>query len=124
LKDLESFSYEGKALLSTWILKIAIRLAINYSTRRWAWAPQDEIEQLPAPGCTEEVTSNRQLCDIVAKAMDSLPAEQRALLSLAADDVAHAEIAEILGIYVVGTVRTQLFRARNDLRRKLSQCAK
>lgn len=120
LEKLGSFDLERSARPSTWISTIAIRLAINCGMRQKTSAPEQDIEQLPARGCPEEDASNRQLCERVARAMDALPNEQRALLILAADDVPHNEIAEILGLRTVEAVRTRLWRARAELREKVS----
>jgi RNA polymerase sigma factor (sigma-70 family) len=120
MQELGAFEFEGSARLSTWISTIAVNLAINEARRQRTWAPAEAIEELPAPGCPEEHTSNRQQCDRVAKAMDALSDDERALLSLAAAHVPHSEIAEIMGFRTVEAARTRFRRARAALRERVS----
>jgi RNA polymerase sigma-70 factor (ECF subfamily) len=61
--------------------------------------------------------------DEVLRAIDELPDEFRETLVLSdVEDLTYAEIAEILGV-PVGTVKSRLFRARQQLQRRLYEYA-
>jgi len=63
------------------------------------------------------------LGDEVTKAMDALPAEFREIILLCdIEGFTYEEIAEILEV-PIGTVRSRLFRARNELKDKLARYA-
>ncbi len=67
----------------------------------------------------ERITGDRELLDRVNRAIDSLPAAQRAVLTLKVmHDVATPEICRILDL-TEANMRVLLHRARHGLRRKL-----
>ena len=79
--------------------------------------PQPEPERARGP---EERTATREASDLLLRAVDRLPAQDRALLTLRyREGLSDAEVAEATGM-PVGTVKTRIFRARARLRQDLS----
>lgn len=106
-------SYRGSSGVRSWLFGIAWRKAKG-AQRAWfrrrarddAWAT-DMTEQVVASSSPDEV--------LVSRALDTLPAEQRAavLLCLTAG-ASHAEAAEILGA-PLGTVKSHVARGKARL---------
>ena len=121
IRHLPRFDPSGPATLSTWILTIATRTAID-ALRRKRPGQEDEavLGALEAAGAgPDEVAGGRQLEARLTAAMAGLPADQRAVLVLRVfHDLDYPEIAEALAIEE-GTVKSRLSRARTALRRLL-----
>ncbi len=114
------FDPSGTAKVSTWLLTIATRLALDARKRRRLEAvPIEDAEARPADSTPELRTERRQLGDALAEAAASLPDEQRAALLLA--DVHGLSTAEIASALEVpeNTAKTRLFRAREKMRAAL-----
>ncbi len=80
-------------------------------------APQDFGGELPLAVEPIEEYVEQQMSEPVAKALDALAPDQRAVLVLAdIEEYSYQEIAEIVGCSI-GTVRSRLHRARNQLRK-------
>ncbi len=117
-----SFELHGSARLSTWILTIATRLAIDHLRRRRfapiALAPEAlhaVAEDKPAPH------DRRALGAAIAEAVGALPADFRAAFVLSAyHGLSHDEVAGALGVEV-GTVKSRVSRAKAALREKLGE---
>jgi RNA polymerase sigma-70 factor, ECF subfamily len=122
--------FQGESSFYTWVYRIAVNLALtSYRKRRVrALSPSrngrgatphsepidDSSEADPTIGLER---SERER--IVADALDQLGAEQRAIVVLKDfDGHRYEEISAILNI-PVGTVRSRLHRARNELRDRL-----
>jgi RNA polymerase sigma-70 factor (ECF subfamily) len=110
--------------LSPWLYRIAVNLAYDWTTRRrhhWSVALDSVIEQLIAPNgaSPEQTVEERELYGLVYEAIDKLEFKQRAALVLFyLHDFSLAEIAEIMDC-PVGTVKSRLYYARENLRREL-----
>ena len=115
------FDPEGPAKVSTWLLTIATRLALDAKKRRrLAVAPLDDAaEARPADSTPEIRTERRELGAALAEAAAALPDDQRAALLLS--DVHGLSIAEIASALEVpeNTAKTRLFRAREKMRAAL-----
>lgn len=106
-------SFRGDSRLSTWIYRIAIRTGLRIRARcaRTALTVLDEEPAAPA----KNAAGDSALLDRVGAAIDSLPAKLRVTFALfALRDLAHREIAEILGV-PEGTVWSRLHEARKRL---------
>jgi RNA polymerase sigma-70 factor (ECF subfamily) len=110
---LPRFSLQGPARLSTWILTIATRVALDELRRaRPRWASLDDAAQVPSP----ESSERRALGRAIAAAVAGLAPEYRAAFVLRAyHDLEYEEIARALEIDL-GTVKSRLSRARGALR--------
>ena len=78
--------------------------------------------EVPDPGKTpEEAVFAAEDRELLTRALNELPADQREILTLRAiDDLSYSEIARILNLQE-GTVKSRLSRARTALRKKLLQ---
>jgi RNA polymerase sigma-70 factor (ECF subfamily) len=120
-RALPDFDARGSAKLSTWLLTIAMRLALDARKRRsFSTTPiSDASEVAEAAGTPESDVERRQLGIAIARAAEALPDEQRAAFVLAEfHGMSIAEIADALGV-PENTAKTRLFRAREKLRAEL-----
>ncbi len=83
--------------------------------------PPDTLDLAAATSPTPESTiAAREASDLLTRAVDSLPAQDRFLIDLRyREGQSDVEVAEATGMNV-NTVRTRLFRARQTLRKLLS----
>lgn len=102
---------------SRWLLTIATRLAINEGKRRDRLAVAGDSTPEPSTWATPESESVRgELGRAIERAIAQLPADRRAVFVLAElHDLPLAEIGAVLGV-PENTVKTRLFRAREQLR--------
>jgi len=114
--------FRGASQLSTWIIGIAYRRALNALRRARLRPVADEPfdEDSVSVGSSEEGETNEQW---LALGLESLPMEQRMALELTYT-LGHSceEVAAILDC-PVNTVKTRLFRARETLKRVLPELA-
>jgi RNA polymerase sigma-70 factor (ECF subfamily) len=119
-RALPDFDPRGSAKLSTWILCITSRLAINELKRRRP--PVEPISpDLVASSAADGTLTRARQRDAIARALGELSAEQQAAFVLhqfhGFDDAA---VAAALGIEV-GAVKSRLHRARTRLRAALAE---
>ncbi len=114
-------SYNGASKVSTWVFAIAYRKALKALSagRRQhesldELTPQDHpVDSGPGP---EECFADRQDQVLVARALETLSAEHRAVVELAYfHGIGYREIAEVVGC-PPDTVKTRMFHARRRLR--------
>jgi RNA polymerase sigma-70 factor (ECF subfamily) len=120
---LSRFRPDGPARLSTWILTIATRLALNELRRAGRpTVPLDAVaEHLGGGEPADRAAERRRLGRAIARAIGALPVEYRAALVLREyHGLDYAEIAEVLEIDL-GTVKSRLSRARSKLRDALEE---
>ena len=113
LRALPKFEPAGPAKLSTWILTIATRLALNELRRPdLASLERDPI----GPDRADTNIERKRLGAAIAAGVAALSDPQRAVLVLREyHDLDYAEIADVLELDV-GTVKSRLARARSALR--------
>jgi RNA polymerase sigma-70 factor (ECF subfamily) len=115
---LPRFDRSGPARLSTWILTIATRLAVDELRRR----PLRTVEiddRLPGASRTDEAAERRALRAALGRAIAELTPEQRAVVLLReVHGLEYDEIARALEVDL-GTVKSRLSRARAALRAAL-----
>jgi RNA polymerase sigma-70 factor (ECF subfamily) len=121
------FDLEAQARPSTWLLTIAVRLAINAkkelarSARPISFLDGAEMVHASTP---ETERARRELGRAIERAAAELSDDQRAVFLLAQfHGLSIAEIASALEI-PENTVKTRLFRARSHLRGRLASYAK
>lgn len=116
--------FEGRALFSTWLTRIAVYEALNRmkarSKRRVLDATLDNVPELhdhfPDPEHERLAAETRA---IIEDAIDRLPALYRAVFVMrSVEDMSTSEAAQCLDISEE-TVKTRLLRARRMLRRRL-----
>ena len=129
-RNLGSFQFESA--FSTWLFRLCSNICLDFlraKKRRAAVSltmTDDEGEEnqleIPDPGKTpEEAVFAAEDRELLTRALNELPADQREILTLRAiDDLSYSEIARILNLQE-GTVKSRLSRARTALRKKLLQ---
>jgi RNA polymerase sigma-70 factor (ECF subfamily) len=118
-RALPSFRPDGPARLSTWILTIATRLALDeLARRRPSSISIDAAHQVAGPQDTDGV-ERQHLRRAILTALDALSADQRAVFVLREHhELDYEEIAHALQVDL-NTVKSRLFRARTSLRQAL-----
>lgn len=120
---LDRFDLDGRARLSTWMLTIATRIALNQLRRREPEAlDAAAIAEFCAEGeSSEALLARSELARLVGRALASLTPEHRAAIVLREyHELGYAEIAAALAIDV-GTVKSRLSRARRHIREIVGQ---
>lgn len=113
--------FQRKSRFYTWLYRIAFNSAIGMARRAkrrgTVAVPNDDLQEFPSNGATPEERQQREeSIQAVRAAIDTLPAEYRAVIVLREiNDTSYEEIAEITGV-PLGTVRSRLYRARAMLR--------
>jgi RNA polymerase sigma-70 factor (ECF subfamily) len=119
---LERYEPGGTARLSTWILTIAARLALNElrKTRRKV-VPLSDAGELKVEADGDRALQRQQLARALVRAIAELDEKQRAVVLLREyHGFEYAEIADALQIGV-NTVKSRLARARASLREALRE---
>lgn len=121
-RALPTFSIQGPARLSTWILTIASRRAIDELRRRELRPQPAALElELPAPERTDDGTRRARIAACIQRAVAELsPPFRAAFLLREYHGLDYAEIAGALDIDL-GTVKSRLARARAALRQSLEE---
>jgi RNA polymerase sigma-70 factor, ECF subfamily len=120
-RALPGFDPHGPAKLSTWILTVATRLALNELRRPTLVVPVAELSSLPvaSPHRADSLAERRALGQAIRDALGQLPPEQRAVLVLREmHGLEYAEMAEALDLDL-GTLKSRLSRARAAMRAAL-----
>lgn len=121
-KALDTFDRSGPARLSTWILTIASRRAIDeLRRRRPKQTSLDHAQPIAEPSGADTLTRRRMLAGHLRAAIEELsPSHRAAFLLREYHEMSYEEIAENLEIDL-GTVKSRLSRARAALRSKLAE---
>ncbi len=118
-RALGRFDPDGAAAFSTWLLRIASRLAINELNRkRPKRASADALGSTSTP---ESEHQRKRIGEAIASAVGELPPPFRAAFLLREyHGLDYAEIAQMLELELeLGTVKSRLSRARRLLRKRL-----
>jgi RNA polymerase sigma-70 factor (ECF subfamily) len=133
LKAYERFGQlRGSKTAGGWLKTVATHLSLNHLSRyrsRWSFfsellgkALEDEDEpeiEFPANADVAADLARSERRELVEQALQTLPAAQRVPLVLFhMEGLQYNEIAAKLGVSI-GKVKTDIFRARETLRRKL-----
>lgn len=113
-------SFNGASKLSTWIFTIAYRKAAKARRRQDEPVEDDHGEELVSldAGPDEELAQERRQA-LLAEAVATLSPDHRAVVDLTYfHEMGYREIAGIMDC-PVDTVKTRMFHARRQLRRKL-----
>ncbi|HET7698009.1 MAG TPA: sigma-70 family RNA polymerase sigma factor [Vicinamibacterales bacterium] len=120
--------FRGESSVSTWLYTIARRFCIKKRRRsKFAPAREDSLEALertaegiadPAPG-PEQEASNRELAEVLTRAIDALAPPYREVLILRdVEGLSAPEVARVTGVSV-DAVKSRLHRARVAVRQAL-----
>jgi RNA polymerase sigma-70 factor (ECF subfamily) len=126
-------SFQRQAGFKTWLLRIVtnraldllrarrVRLAVPLDGDDDAMGPAPVVDQ--DAGRPDDQLDQAELAERLGRAMDGLPADQRAAFALhATGDMTYGQIAEVLGI-PIGTVMSRLYHARRRLQTALADLA-
>ena len=123
-------SFRGESAFYTWLYRIAINTAKNHLAMRSRRPTDDDIDfeqaeqfdsgtrlrQLETP---EGLLLTDELAGVIQSALNDLPDELRAAITLREfDGLSYEEIASVMEC-PVGTVRSRIFRAREAIDNKL-----
>jgi RNA polymerase sigma-70 factor (ECF subfamily) len=134
VKVLENIDrFEARSSFYTWLFRIAVNLTLNYCRRNTrlqtksldasddqhcedaGQALQEFLRDDSSPD-PAALAQNKELCRLALKALTSLDDVHRAVIVLRdIEGMNYAQIAKVLGIEL-GTVKSRLSRARNNLR--------
>ncbi len=117
------------ASFKTWLLRIVsnrsldllrsrrVRLAVSLDSDDDEGEPRQVADRGLSP--PETGLERRELADVLNRALEKLPADQRAVFSMyAAGEMTYGDIADALGI-PIGTVMSRLYHARRKLLEQL-----
>lgn len=113
--------FRGEAKLSTWIYRIVANVCAHDGGHTPDWQPLDETQPSTARAAssTDRQFGDLELRDRLEKAIARLPARYRLLVAAHyLDGVRYEDLADALQL-PLGTVKTQLHRAKQQLRRLL-----
>ncbi|MBJ9977920.1 RNA polymerase sigma factor [Pseudomonas sp. S75] len=116
--------FQGLAKPDTWLCGIALNLIRNHFRRYYAQPPLSSFDESEFHACSDDVDlseqcDSRRLLDRTLLAMDALPQAMRETLWTAVDtESSYRDAAKRLGV-PIGTVRSRLFRAREQLKRSV-----
>lgn len=115
--------FEGRSSLATWLTRIAMNEAIARRRKMQPRAEDDDDAAAPASaGATDpEVAAHRsELVDVLSRLVDALPENLRVVFVLrAVEGMSVADTAAALDL-TEENVKVRLFRARAQLRERLS----
>lgn len=109
--------------LAPWLYRVTVNLSYTWTTRhkkRWT-SIESVVEHLISPmrHAPDRVMEHNEMQTLTRQAIELLPFNQRVVVVLHyLNDLDLPEIAQILDL-PVGTVKSQLFYARENLRHKL-----
>ena len=115
--------FRGEARLSTWIYRIVANVCVQdraHSPVPGSFVSLDDADaRVRRPVAADRQFGDLELRDRLEKAIAQLPAQQRLLVAAHyLQGVQYEDLAEALRI-PLGTVKTQLYRAKQQLRRLL-----
>ena len=111
--------FRGEARLSTWIYRIVANVCLQDHGRAPKTTPIDDQRAAQAVSVADRQFTDLEVRDRLEKAVARLPAHYRLLIAAHyLRGVQYEELAEALQL-PLGTVKTQLYRAKQQLRRLL-----
>jgi RNA polymerase sigma-70 factor, ECF subfamily len=111
--------FRGEARLSTWIYRIVANVCVQEPGRPVTMSLDDQRAAPVIPSASDRQFGDFELRDRLEKAIARLPPQYRLLIAAHyLDGVRYEELAEALDL-PLGTVKTQLYRAKHQLRRML-----
>jgi RNA polymerase sigma-70 factor (ECF subfamily) len=118
-RALPSFDRAASGRLSSWLLTIATRLALD--ALRQHRVPRETLQPVHFQVAGPSRPDRRLLAEILSRAVEQLSPDHRAMILLReVHGLDYDEIASALAISV-GTVRSRLSRARSELRAALGE---
>lgn len=117
-------AFKADASLYTWLYRIAVNTCLDYKKKSRPEQAEDEsvIDNLastePSP---EQRYQSKEIGEIIQLALQKLPEHLKAAILLKEiEELSYEEIAEVLHTSI-GTVKSRISRAREELRRLLQK---
>jgi RNA polymerase sigma-70 factor (ECF subfamily) len=111
--------YKGDAKLSTWLIRIAINLSLNYLRDNKKRLQQVDLTSLQLMSDNNHPLMKKEIKLAVRNAIYNLPEKQREVFILSFYlQLSYTEIAETTS-YSISSIESLLFRARQNLRANL-----
>ena len=121
--------FRGESTFFTWLARIALNTTKTYLSSRRTQVELlslddhdgefDPLAAIESGDSTEGTVASRQIAALITATMDEMPADLREALCLREiDGKSYQEIANVLGI-PLNTVRSRIFRAREQVAMKL-----
>jgi RNA polymerase sigma-70 factor (ECF subfamily) len=114
-------TFKGTSQVWTWLYRISVNICLTHRSRRRM--KTEEIDESIAASPSEQprnVFERKELQEIVQRALDALPADQRMAIILSRyEGMSYEEIGATLN-RSVPAVATLIFRAKDRLRAKLT----
>ena len=108
--------FRGEARLSTWIYRIVTNVCMQEKRPGQTVSLDDPESKVPAPSVVDRRFSDLELRDRLEKAIQQLPAHYRLLIAgHYLQGTQYEDLAEAMNL-PLGTVKTQLHRAKRQLR--------
>jgi RNA polymerase sigma-70 factor (ECF subfamily) len=109
--------FRGEARLSTWIYRIVINVCMQDRGRGTSSVSLDDANaRVSTPAAADRHADDLELRDRLEKAIAQLPAQYRVLIAAHyLRGVQYEDLAEAMNM-PLGTVKTQLYRAKKQLR--------
>jgi RNA polymerase sigma-70 factor (ECF subfamily) len=109
--------FRGEARLSTWIYRIVINVCTQEKAQPRAHISLDDPDsRVAAPSAIDRHSTDLELHDRLEKAIRQLPAQYRVLIAAHyLEGVQYEDLADAMNM-PLGTVKTQLHRAKRQLR--------
>ena len=126
--------FEGKSGFYTWIYRIAVNLAIDFRRREWKRSDKTlEYDDARESGVEEEAYTqgmapnperaslNTELGAAIAKALEDLPEEQRAVFAMREiEGMSYQDMADAMDCSI-GTIMSRLHYARKKMQAMLKE---
>ena len=111
--------FRGEARLATWIYRIVANVCVQEQSRPRSPVSLDDERTPVRPGAADRRFDDLELRDRLEKAIARLPPHYRLLIAAHyLDGVQYEDLAEALDA-PLGTIKTQIYRAKQQLRRLL-----
>jgi RNA polymerase sigma-70 factor, ECF subfamily len=122
-------NFRGDSKITTWLYRIAVNRSLNFirdNKRRKLVLTLENLISFKKPETITDCTANPELnleniqrAQILHKAVDSLPENQRVAFTLNKyEDLSYLEISEIMNLSV-SAVESLLYRSKQNLQKKL-----
>jgi RNA polymerase sigma-70 factor, ECF subfamily len=121
IKALEKIDqYKGEAKISTWMIRIAINMSLNYLRDNKKRLLHTELSGLNLEDESPDTYQGKETWKMIRKAIYNLPDKQKKVFILSYYmDYSYQQVSEVTG-YTISSIESLLFRARKRLRESLA----
>ncbi|WP_423148307.1 RNA polymerase sigma factor [Rubrolithibacter danxiaensis] len=105
--------FRNKALISTWIYRIAVNTCLSYLRVEKRQA-KDELTPNIIENKEEELSSKNEEAALLYRCISKLEENERFIITMVLDELPYAEIAEVSGISE-GNLRVKIHRIKQKL---------